>query len=711
MSTALNIKVAISTDFMESFANLPEKIQKKASKFLREFRQNPASSGINYEKIQSARDPNFRSVRIDQDYRGIILKPESGDLYMLLWVARHDDAYDWARSRVATINAATGSLQVYTVDEVQAPVSTPAAPAKKPAPAAPALFAAISDAELLQLGIPELLLPLVRRIQNEAELDASERQVPPDAAEALYLLAAGYSVEESLKQLEKAPPSSPVDTSDFVAALDNPDSQRRFCLVTDDKALEAMLDAPLDQWRIFLHPSQRRLVDKLDFKGPVLVLGGAGTGKTVVAMHRARRLAEKAFPHADDRILFTTFTKNLAEDIRDNLKKLCPADVMKRIEVINLDGWIANYLRQQKWDYDLVFNDSQSSAYWEAALLKKPAELPEAFFKDEWQAVIQAQNIRTEEEYLKAPRLGRGRRISRVDRKKIWPVFQEYRSQLDRAGKKEFIDATRDAMDFLTQKPGSAKYRAIIVDEAQDMNAHAFSLLRKMVPEGANDIFIVGDAHQRIYGHKFSLSSCGVNIRGRSRKHLINYRTTEKIRRWAVALLEGRKIDDLDGNMDDHRGYRSLVKGLPPEIQHFPNLDREVEFLAHRIKTFVAAGGDLRNACLVARTKHSRDQYGKALKAAGIDTLVIASNSSDKSGVPGLRLATMHRVKGLEFDIVFIAGVNDGAIPLSARDIDPEDEYALEEGETRERSLLYVAATRAKREVVITSSGKASKWI
>jgi len=237
-------------------------------------------------------------------------------------------------------------------------------------------------------------------------------------------------------------------------------------------------------------------------------------------MHRARKLAEELFTTPDDQILFTTFTKNLADDILENLKKICPIEVLKRIEVINLDGWVSNFLRKHDWNFDFLTNWKEEELYWSNALNTKDPDLsfPDTFYKDEWKFVIQAQGVKTEREYFKAKRVGRGRRLSRLDRSKIWPVFEEYRSQLNRNNKKEFIDALRDAQALLASKGNILNYRAVVVDEAQDMSAPAFELIRQIVPEGKNDIFIVGDAHQRIYGHRVTLGRCGVKIIGRSRK-------------------------------------------------------------------------------------------------------------------------------------------------------------------------------------------------
>ena len=404
----------------------------------------------------------------------------------------------------------------------------------------PGLFARVKDKHLLRRGVPEEFIPLVRSIAQTPSWRPPRTRLPQEAYEALYMLASGYSPDEVFREMEKPEEEIPVDRKDFVAALQNEDSKRRFYVIDEAKDLAEVLNAPLDQWRIFLHPKQRRLVS-MQANGPIRVLGGAGTGKTVVAMHRARlsgggRLQQERRPHP-----LTTFTRNLATDIQENLRKLCSVDALSRIDVVNLDAWVANFLRGQGYRHQVVFDEDENDA-WAFALNQAPPDLGVApnFYRSEWEQVIQAQNITDADQYLKASRIGRGTKLTRDAKKRIWPVFQEYRAQLNEQGKKEYIDLVRDARGLIQSKGITLPYRAVIVDEAQDMSAEAFRLMRAIVAETHNDLFIVGDAHQRIYRHRVSLGQCGINIKGRGKKLKINYRTTDEIRRFAVCLLEGR---------------------------------------------------------------------------------------------------------------------------------------------------------------------------
>jgi len=340
-----DIKVAISDRFLEAFSEVPKNKQKKVRRFMTKFRQDPTMPGINYEKIEGAKDPKLRSVRIDQAYRGIVLKPDQGNVYMLLWVDHHDDAYQWARNRLVQIHPETGSLQVLPMEEGEVPRSNGHEEVEEDADD---LFADHRDRELVQLGVPEALMPLVRSIRTEEQLDDLQPYLPEEAYEALFLLAAGHTRREVDNELAYRDRSE-VDTEDYAAALERPNSKRRFAVVEDDEDLEQMLEAPLEMWRVFLHPSQRRLVT-MHANGPVRVLGGAGTGKTVVAMHRAVWLAENFFTDPYDQLLFTTFTKNLAADIEENLRLIASDETLSRIEVRNLDAWVTEFLRDQGYE-------------------------------------------------------------------------------------------------------------------------------------------------------------------------------------------------------------------------------------------------------------------------------------------------------------------------------------------------------------------------
>jgi len=252
-------------------------------------------------------------------------------------------------------------------------------------------------------------------------------------------------------------------------------------------------------------------------------------------------------------------------------------------------------------------------------------------------------------------------------------------------------------------------YTSIVVDEAQDLDVASFKLLRALVGEQHdNDLFIVGDPHQRIYGKPVVLSRCGIEIRGRSRKLRINYRTTEETRAWATAVLHGLDFDDLDGGTDSTSDYRSLLHGDHPLVKGFDDPAEEQRFLADTLRQLQKEQGSLAATCVTARTNSGVEKLNTALLREGFTTRVINKDESDDPSDPALRLATMHRVKGLEFDQMFIPGLDQTQMPLRYELDQRPDQISRELFEQQERSLLHVAATRAKKRVVVSYSGKPS---
>ena len=567
---------------------------------------------------------------------------------------------------------------------------------------------------MLRLGVPAEMVREVLGIRDEAGLDELAPRLPAEAYEALFLYMAGETYEQII--LERETPSEPVDPTDFAAALDRDDTRSRFVVIENDRELEEMFSAPLERWRVFLHPSQRRLVER-NWNGPVRVLGGAGTGKTVVAMHRARWLA-KSLPEGR-RILFTTFTRNLAADIEHNLRAICTQEEMERIEVVNLDRWVQRLLRGKGYRFRLSFERHKDA--WGEVMAKKPLGLglPDRFFRDEWEQVIQANGVESKEEYLRVARTGRDVRLNRATRAEVWRVLEEYRAQLAERGVMEAADCYRAAAALLERERSDAAaktasrsedFASVIVDEAQDMVAPAWRLIRGIVPVGPNDLFVVGDAHQRIYSrNRIVLGRCGVDIRGRARKLRLNYRTTEETRRWASGLLDRHPIDDLDGGSDDHRGVHSVTHGPEPRTKHFRNRDEQAAWLVHHLHDLSRREGSLRGICVVARTRHERDAVGEELMEAGLPLERLEAESPDDSA-EGVRLATMHRVKGLEFDHMVIASANESFLPLAAA-VPEDDGPARAAAETSERALLHVAATRAKKDVAVLSFGAPSSFL
>jgi superfamily I DNA/RNA helicase len=691
--------VALGSEFLDAYARIPRAQQRKVREFTEKFKTNPRSQGINYERIHDVRDDKVRTVRIDQKYRAVVLHPDQGDVYILAWVDNHDEAMAWARNRVFEINPVTGALQIINVTE-----AVQAVPPKTDKKKTPGLLSPFEDNVLLSFGLPAVLLPAVRAVRTPDELLALNKHLPAECAEALMWLAEGLPLDE-IRAAIAQPKKEKVDTGDLAAALAHPDTRRRFVTIRSDQELTAMLDAPLEKWRVFLHPSQEKLVAK-NFNGPAKVTGGAGTGKTVVAMHRAKHLASNVFSERTDRILFTTFTANLAENIEQMLSTLCP-ECMDRIEVVHLHSWAMKFLRDHGMTVEIASAETIEACWEEAILEADDLAWDVGFFRQEWEQVVQANGIQTQQEYLRVARTGRGKTVSRPQRARIWRVFENYRLALGKRNQQEWLQIIQTVRCYVAEKKPKLPYRGVVVDESQDFHSEEWKLIRALVSAGANDLFLVGDAHQRIYGRKVVLGRCGIAILGRSSTLRINYRTTEQIRAWAVAMLEGMAADDLDGEEDEEKGYTSLLSGPKPECHRFASAEEEQEFLGKTLKELLNAR-PAEEICLVARTaKMIKDEYQSLLKSLGIDHVVLDKHKEGGRG--GVRLATMHRVKGLEFPVMILAGMNSKIMPLRIAAIEG-DPTARKEHEDRERSLLFVSATRARDQLIVTSWGTPSPF-
>lgn len=694
-----NIKVAISSDFLTAFANLPRQVQGKVTEFVNKFRNNPISHGINYEKIKNGTDKKIYSVRIDNSYRGIVACQQETGVYLLLWVDHHDEAYQWAARKRCEVNPKTGAIQVFDVQNIVEDADL----SKKVS-----IFSAARDDELLKLGVPENQMEFVKKLASKEEFYEAQSAMPKDAYEHLSWLVEGFPMAEVLELVEEEYSTASAG-EDLAAALDVPTTLKSFVVVEGEDELRRIMAEPLEKWRVFLHPAQRKIVQKA-YSGPARVLGGAGTGKTVVAMHRAKHLASKC--NDNERILVTTFTANLAADIRENMRKICTVEELRRMEIVHLDAWVNRFLRESGFSAQIAYDDT-IAPLWEQAILQANNNLPfeSSFYREEWNRIAIAQEALTLEQYIKAIRTGRGTRLNRKQRIEIWKVFEIYQNLMKENHIRDINTAMYETTKLLQSAGRKPRYVSIIIDEGQDFSNNAYRMLRALAgEEHANDIFVVGDSHQRIYKNHPVFARCGINVRGRSSILKINYRTTEEIRKCAFALLNGISFDDLDEGEDFGDKCQSLTHGETPIVESFSNANDEFNFVVNEVKKLNDGGIALTDICVVARTKKLVDDYLALFTKAGVRSYAIKRNKIEDRSHDGLRIATMHRVKGLEFKYVFITAVNNRIIPLQSA-INNTDAISKAESIASEKCLLYVAMTRAQKGVYITSYGKKSDFL
>lgn len=715
MTDTINKRVSYDIGCMKSLRKLPDRVALKFMDMMTRYMSDPSTNGLNLETVEGAKDNSIKSLRVDQGYRAIAF--EVGRDIMFVHVNEHDKAYRWASGRRVKLDPETNRVRV--IEEVEVVPELVATPAL----AAPGLFEGVPNARLRGLGVPEEELAAVYLVPTIDDLEAAEDRFDPLTYQILYAVAAGY-VDEEIRSLTglggetEAEAQVPATGLTFGQMIETEQSRQTIFIPDSEAELRRVFEEGLEGWRIFLHPEQRKIAYR-DYNGPALVRGGAGTGKTVVAMHRAKHLADQIENNPSrvgQRVLLTTFTTSLAHDIEANLRTLCPNHLdarPPRIEVINLDRWVFQFLKRKSFAREVAFFGEardRLDQVWSEVFddHELPEGLSEAFVRAEWSQIIQAKGLIDQKGYLKTSRAGRGTPLDRKKRAALWDIFADYRARLISERLAEPDDAYREATEILTAEAPNLPYTAVIVDEAQDMGEQAFRLIRAIVPESLsgdkNSLFIVGDAHQRIYGRRAAMSACGINVRGRSKRLRLNYRTTQEIRAWAVSILEGVNVDDLDEGTDSLRGYISLMRGVAPELVGCRSEAEELDGLVAWVRSIPTDQIRLAEIGVLCARRIDMDKVQGALSAAGIETVILQSGADDRS-VPGVRITTMHRAKGLEFFAVGIPFLSDGTFPphgalKSAVDAADRDDII-----NQHRSLLHVAATRAKKALRVSWSG------
>ena len=676
--------VAVAPSFFSSADRLESAERTRVFDFLAKFYENPAHPSLSLERV-AKRDPKIWSARITQELRAILHR--DGDTNLLLYAGHHDDSYQWAERRRVENHPVTGALQVVEVAETaREDLSWNAAtPARKSG-----LLRVHADDYLESLGVPSDWLPVLRAVETEDQLLEVVSKLPPDLAERLLRIASG----------ELVTPPTPVSPKTALTA--DPDAPRRFWVVESAAELVDLLAKPIEAWVRFLHPSQRQLVEGA-FKGAVKVTGGAGTGKTVVAMHRARFLAKSG-----KRVLLTSFVHTLCRNIDRNLRILCSDDERKRLTVETVDAAALNLIRSRGTKVGFATNDDVRAAL-QASAVYAGETGDHAFLEAEWDRVIAAQGLVSWPEYRDAQRTGRGRPLSAAERKKAWAAFERAIERLEGSGKLPSHLLMRRAMDLLVVGKAASPYDAVIVDELQDLSPAALRFLAALASKTPSALMLLGDGGQRIYPGGFSLKGLGIDVRGRSRVLRLNYRTTRQIQRAAETIL-GTKADDLDGGTEDRSGTQSLLAGPVPTLKGFRSKKENDVFVIAEIRRLLKEGLAPREIAVFARTADAVKSVRDALHKAAIPYEEL-DRDTDIAAAQGVCLGTMHRAKGLEFKAVLVIRCDDGSFPpasLLARTKDAADRDAIV---ALHRQLLYVAVTRARDEATVTWVGKPSPFL
>jgi len=705
------MKLIIYDKCWDAIINLPRTIQKKVPDFIKKFRDNSRSAALHLEPISTFKDPNLRTARVDQKYRAIIRVPDSGDMYHLLWVDNHDKAMAWAQNKVFEWNENTQSYQVFTAPEIIE--EKPEVAIEAPAPEEETFVSRFAEEDLLKIGVPKILLPSVRKIDSLEELEKLEPYLPVEAFEGLFYLFDGMDIREVILEIEQGT----VASGDFDAQTRSANNQRSFFELSGDQVLNDILQGDLQKWKVFLHPSQRKLVTG-DFKGATKVTGGAGTGKTVAALHRAKYLSENDLGRNGKPILFTTFTKSLTRNLSKEFTGmgLDPGTVhLTNIDHFAVEKAMELGLIPQEVRILDFKNSKNSQDLWEEVLEFELSAFGSTFLDEEYKEVLLANNIKTDREYFQVSRTGRKKRISRKDKVEIWRLVRQYEDK-----KKEQLYVNLDEVynllyDYYFPKEDKP-YGHVIADEIQDFSNTKLRLLRVLVGEGPNDLFLVGDPMQRIYSLRLHFSQAGINVRGRrSRRLKINYRTTEEIKRTALSTIQNIAFDDFDGEEESKKGYVSLRHGLRPEYATFSEKGQELEFIIKKIYEYTEPDHPnsflLSDICIAARTRNSVKDILSRLHQEKLPYYDITTDTGKGDKARGLRLSTFHNLKGLEFKVIFLIDVNDRTLPFHPVAYHQWDLPAQREHDKRELALIYVAMTRAIHVLHVTGVGEKSPAI
>jgi hypothetical protein len=678
-----------SSSYADSLGKLTHQEQKQVKITTVDLMLDPKGSGLSLERLTGAADPNVWSARVSRGLR-IILRKEGDDL-LLAYVGHHDDAYAWAERRKFIQHERTGAMQIVEVIETkeEAPRydwTQGAAAADKEAQPKSQPFWSLSDDQLLDVGVPRDWLKPVQEIAED-EIDRLFEHLPAEAAEALYDFATGGKLEDHIQE------ALVEGTSAFL----HPDAQRRFRVVENVDELKAALDAPFEKWAIFLHPAQRKLVSKTT-SGPTRVSGSAGTGKTIVALHRAVHLART---HSDSRVLLTSFSQPLADALQRKLTLLTEGDAeaRNRIMVQSLNDAALALYRDAFGEPEFASDAAIRELIQVAKNKGLGSEFSVEFLFEEWDEVVDAWGLDDLPSYASVPRIGRRTRLGSKQREAAWLVFEFIRSGL--AEKSSVTWAM--IYNSLTAMKGSGRdavFTHVVVDEAQDLSVAQVRFLAASAGTRSDGVFLAGDIGQRIFRMPFSWAKLGLDVRGRSHSLKVNYRTSHQIRVVADKLLP-ESISDIDGIEEGRLGTVSVFDGPTPQVLLFETEEQEREGVLDWLRACAHDGIDLREVGLLIRSEGQQERAQKLAMEFN------RSGEDEKS----LSIVTMHEAKGLEFRAVGVMACDEDVIPDTKRLASVGDIAEMESVYETERHLLYVACTRARDRLLVTGLEPGSEFL
>lgn len=702
-----SINLVINHSWFEALLKIPKDVQKRAIKQVDQLSKDYNHPSLNFEPIYEVRDDKVYTFRITNKYRGVVIRFSNNDL-MVVHVDNHDEAIGWVRNKVFEINDYSNSIQYYEAELIDPSVPTIQVIEPKNENS---LYDLFSEKQFLSLGVPKPCLPALRYIYSVEDLQTNIKEYVSsnivDILETCLLPDAKYEEVYNIFIGDEEPHNLPKGSS--IKTLASKKTNKPYLIAySNEDSINQMLGESIEKWRVFLHPIQQELVTK-SFNGSALVKGAAGTGKTVVAMHRAKYLAEYVFSGSQEKILFTTYSKKLIKSINSNLSKICSQNTLEKIDVLHIHSWAAQYLSSHGIEFKIIKNRGEL-----LGTILSEIDNEEGFriedIEIEIDKVISQNEITTLDDYIKVKRKGTYCRLGRNQKTKLWSILSKYYETLREQNEYEWWQIIVLARKLVNEKKDVA-YAAIILDEAQDFGMVEYRLIRSLVDEKKNDIFMVGDIRQQIYAKHHNFSKCNINIKSRSKKLSRNYRNSIQINDLANHTLEDVSFYDLDDNELKNEFASSFISGKKPIILEFLNKKEEADYVIQEIRKNIDAGIELYEMAIFCRTKRYLREFFKELDEVAIRYKLIDDINFENQDQNAITLSTMHSAKGFEFKVVYMIGMNKGIIPLESAIDNLNYDKEIDDFIKMEKSLIYVSMTRARDVLYILSSSILSEYI
>ena len=683
--------VAVTPYFLESVFNFDSKMRRAILTTIGELEANPKSDALKIHKINKTKcDTSFRSARVNDDVRVIFAM--RGDVYTLLYVGRHDDAYDWCEGKYLNKTNFGAEILFDSVAAEHMERLQPVDPFQFSSVPALLETQGIKKKDLSKIGIPDV------HAENLIQINDEDRFLD-------YIQVFPEEIQEALLNLETGEKTIDVVYNELIdeafqkgETTEHRDTRRRFHMLQSLDELEKLLESDdFEKWTIFLHPEQEKLVYR-NFNGPALIEGGPGTGKTILGIHRALYLASNVFKAEEaKRVLVCTFSRKLAKSITAKIEVLMNQRGIKadNIDVMSVDAYIRS-LYVNAFHIVPQLNEAEIRALLRELYDKLQPKGSLAFYEYEYKEVIEKNHIDSLESYLEVDRTGSGIAMNRNQRMIAWKFFEIFLREKNEKRLMSFVDMAHLTLNALNNGKVDRVYDSIIIDEAQDLEAVKLRLLADSAISTTNNLLILSDLNQRIFKLTSWKKDSGVNIVGRTHYLSINYRTTKQISDYAR-----NQFVSSDMVTAHIREYKSIVNGEPPVVESFQNDSDQKKFIVSEIRQRLSFC-EPEYICVICPTLSDCQDIRSILGYERIHCTILKDDLIPESGA-GICICPISGVKGLEFKIVFIYNYNAINRGPSGEKITKE---IKENYDKLSECAKYVASTRARDELIITYISK-----